>query len=234
METYRHRLLIGACGWEHSTWAGSFYPEDLPDDWQLTFYRNEFRLVLIPAPCWQEGDNGPRQWLDACDDDFTFLAEVPVELVRRALRDPGAHDALLAWRQARQGLGTQCLGTLVRVPDEAVSEGGLERTLALLADSPQLCLDVSTGAARHTAETLARRMKLGLVWDGESTEPRFGWGALAVTRLRRAPADLRGLRRVVEGACAPADPQRTAALVFDTNPPDIELMRQAEVIANLL
>lgn len=234
MGTHRHRLLVGARGWEHPNWVGTFYPEDLPEDWQLTYYSNEFRIALIPDECWDDGDDGPRQWLAACDDDFAFLAEVPVDLVRCSPREPGARDDLLAWQEASLGLGRQCLGTLVHVPDEAVSEQALEQMLALLSDSPRVCLDATRGAARDTAAILARRLDLGLVWDGEGAAPEFGGGELAITRLRRAPMDLRGLRRVVEGACALGERQRTAALVFDTSPPDVELMRRAEVIANLL
>ena len=41
------RILIGASGWLHSGWQEQFYPEDLPQDWQLAYYGNEFPVVLI-------------------------------------------------------------------------------------------------------------------------------------------------------------------------------------------
>ncbi len=234
MDTHRHRLLIGACGWEHPSWIGTFYPDDLPEDWRLTFYSNEFRLALVPDRSWEEEAHGPRQWLEACDDQFAFLTEVPIDLVRRFLDQSGVRDELLAWQQKYLALGRQWLGTLVHVPSEGVSEEALERLLGLLSDSPCVCLDAAVGAARDAAGALARRLEVGLVWDGEGTDPAFGGGELAVTRLRRVTADLRSLRRVVEGACAPGEAHRTAALVVDTDPANIELMRQAEVIANLL
>ena len=43
---------IGASGWEHEQWVDNYYPEDLPEDWQLGFYQHSFRFVLVPMPQW--------------------------------------------------------------------------------------------------------------------------------------------------------------------------------------
>ena len=45
-------MYIGAYGWEHQQWQGSFYEPGLPDDWHLTFYAKRFNTVLVPYDYW--------------------------------------------------------------------------------------------------------------------------------------------------------------------------------------
>lgn len=45
-------VLIGTEGWQHEAWLGSFYPEDLPEDWQLDYYSNLYRVLLVPYAVW--------------------------------------------------------------------------------------------------------------------------------------------------------------------------------------
>lgn len=71
-------LELGARGWRHASWCGSYYPDDLPEDWQLSYYANEFRVVLVPADYWQ-WPNGYEvdEWIDAVDEGFRFYLEYP-------------------------------------------------------------------------------------------------------------------------------------------------------------
>jgi len=45
-------MCIGAKGWEHEQWQGSFYEDGLPDDWHLTFYAKRYHTVLAPYEFW--------------------------------------------------------------------------------------------------------------------------------------------------------------------------------------
>ncbi|VAW50835.1 hypothetical protein MNBD_GAMMA06-453, partial [hydrothermal vent metagenome] len=56
-KTVKQKIIPGAYGWRQKHWSNSFYPEDLPaeDDWRLTYYSNEFDVVLVPADYWQAG-----------------------------------------------------------------------------------------------------------------------------------------------------------------------------------
>jgi len=40
-------------GWWALGDAAAFYPEDLPDDWRLAYFANQFRAVLVPRAAWQ-------------------------------------------------------------------------------------------------------------------------------------------------------------------------------------
>lgn len=46
-------LQIGTYGWRHEDWLGTFYPDDLPEVWQLDYLSNVCRVVLVPQAEWQ-------------------------------------------------------------------------------------------------------------------------------------------------------------------------------------
>jgi hypothetical protein len=70
-------LLLGARGWEHTSWDVDFYPEDLPEEWRLGYYANEFQAVMVPVLRWTE--SGPEelgQWREEVPQGFRFYFEV--------------------------------------------------------------------------------------------------------------------------------------------------------------
>lgn len=58
-------VLVGIKGWQYENWQGQYYPEDLPEDWQLDFYSNQFYCTLIPQ----------NQWLNWTEEDIEEIAE---------------------------------------------------------------------------------------------------------------------------------------------------------------
>ena len=69
-------LRVGAYGWRHDHWRQSFYDEALPEDWQLTFYANEFSTLLVPSSYLAEARN-IEQWCDDVSESFRFYIEWP-------------------------------------------------------------------------------------------------------------------------------------------------------------
>ena len=69
-------FTIGARGLQHKGWQGSFYPDDMPEEWRLEFYAHEFHSLLLPttefpdAATWQE-------WRDIPDERFNLFIELP-------------------------------------------------------------------------------------------------------------------------------------------------------------
>lgn len=71
-------------GWEPGAGDRTFYPDDLPSDWQLGYFANEFRGVLLSAATWQAaGEGAARTWVNDTPDRFRFYLEadgaVPTE-----------------------------------------------------------------------------------------------------------------------------------------------------------
>ena len=73
-----HRVFIGASGWLHQHWHEQFYPEDLPAEWQLAYYGNEFPVVLIREQEWQQGGE-VADWLEDTEDSPLFICELPLQ-----------------------------------------------------------------------------------------------------------------------------------------------------------
>jgi hypothetical protein len=69
-------VLVGAMNWDRPDWRGSFYPEDLPEDWLLSYYNTQFQAVYLPAAVWQAtSDAAWAQWLGDTQDGFCFVLE---------------------------------------------------------------------------------------------------------------------------------------------------------------
>jgi hypothetical protein len=45
-------VYLGVHGWTHPSWTDVFYPEDLPEDWRLAYYANEFTCVWLDHEAW--------------------------------------------------------------------------------------------------------------------------------------------------------------------------------------
>jgi hypothetical protein len=74
--TFDAVVYIGAVNWDHAAWHGAFYPDDLPEDWLLSYYNTQFDAVYLPASIWQ-GVSEPTwaHWLNDTQDRFCFVLE---------------------------------------------------------------------------------------------------------------------------------------------------------------
>lgn len=69
-------VFVGAANWAHPAWRGDFYPDDLPDDWLLSYYNTQFQAVYLPASVWQAASEATwAQWLHDTQDGFYFVLE---------------------------------------------------------------------------------------------------------------------------------------------------------------
>ncbi len=74
--TTHYSVYLGTIGWEHPDWNGSFYPEDLPEDWRLAYYATQFRSVFVPAEYWaRASDRELAVWVEETRPEFRFVLE---------------------------------------------------------------------------------------------------------------------------------------------------------------
>ncbi len=70
-------MHIGAYGWEHDQWQGSFYENKLPEDWHLTFYVKRFKTVLAPYKFWTQcSAEQIEEFCSDVDKEYPLLFEV--------------------------------------------------------------------------------------------------------------------------------------------------------------
>lgn len=111
--TVPRRLRFGTVGWRHPDWAGSYYPEDLPEEWQLGYYANELSAVLLPASVWRAASTQQlADWAGDVHAGFLFYLfadpGVPVEQQQAHARVLGERLGGLLWpaAPAPQGAAT--------------------------------------------------------------------------------------------------------------------------------
>lgn len=69
-------VFIGAVNWTHPAWNGGFYPDDLPEDWLLSYYNTQFHTVYLPKSIWQTASESTwAEWLNETLDGFIFVLE---------------------------------------------------------------------------------------------------------------------------------------------------------------
>lgn len=72
-----YQCYVGSLGWDHADWTGSFYPDDLPPEWRLTYYNNFFNCVYLAYEAWSgESISTLSQWLEDTQPSFRFLLEI--------------------------------------------------------------------------------------------------------------------------------------------------------------
>ena len=67
------RILPLRSGWDPGPDDGSFYPDDLPEDWRLTYFANVLDAVLLGEDVWRQADAQLiEQWRRDVPDSFRF------------------------------------------------------------------------------------------------------------------------------------------------------------------
>lgn len=99
-------LLIGAKAYKHPAWLNSFYPADLPDEWRLGFYANEFQTILLPEADWIGADEEQiYQWFDEVQDEFIFYFELSQASLVQTNTSPSFKAALSLLNDAPEHVG---------------------------------------------------------------------------------------------------------------------------------
>jgi hypothetical protein len=92
-----YSVYLGTVGWMHAQWEGVFYPQDLPEDWQLPFYSTQFRCVYLPYELWRNASGEDvAGWLNDTKESFRFVLQLPEGTEKE--------DRLLARRFGERGI----------------------------------------------------------------------------------------------------------------------------------
>lgn len=79
-------IQLGACDCLGPDWLDGFYPDDLPRDWLLDYYANEYPIVCLHVERWEELRGLGLDW----PEQLTGF----IEITREALREPAILSAL--------------------------------------------------------------------------------------------------------------------------------------------
>lgn len=213
-------LSVGARGWCHRQWAEHYYPDEIPDDWRLAFYANDFHTLLATA---QEClDGACDDWADETGAAFSLFIECA---------DLSSLERLTPWLQGEQGRGLAGL----------VWQGGDPQSLIKMANKV-LALPFPFFVDENVDQltTWADHGKVNCLWrPGRGPLPASFIGAMPVPAVGLVrPADFsddRALRELAQefvSACPSGC--RQASLFIDGEPPDIQVVQRASIMADLL
>lgn len=95
-------IELAAYGWDGPAWS-AFYPEDLPPEWRLDYYSNEFGSLVVPAADWARVSiDEAARWLGEAPQGFRFYweladAEGATRLLELASQEREVADHLGGW-----------------------------------------------------------------------------------------------------------------------------------------
>ena len=227
MSVESHRVLIGACGWKHAAWLDEFYSDDLPEDWQLGFYSNEFPVVYVSAGDWVDEANLD-EWIEDISDDFRFILQVPAE----ALNNESRFAALLT---NIKKLGEHCLGIVFELNQSICDDSHLLDTCLTQAQAITLvCIERNDLILSDDCKALLTKKNIAEVGDGITETIEAKGAQLAITHISSENLNMTMLRAALEICLKASNEDCVSVLCIDGDPPSLEVLRNADILLNLL
>ena len=218
-------FLVAARGWRHPAWVDNFYPQGLPEDWQLSYYSNEFRAVVVPADTWANADTlEVASWQEDTDEAFRFFLEVT--------------DLYTGWGDFSARifpLAGQFGGVLLRPAHYDADLGQLAPALQQAQRWGPVAVILPPGMepserGRHLLEAAG----VNAHWPMGGERPRWLPGRLALALTDETPRTPRQWREVVENCLGFGVDSDTVLLMMEGEAPDIEALRVTMMIADML
>jgi hypothetical protein len=148
--------------------SGSYYPDDMPVEWRLTYFSNAFPALLLPASQWLAAVESISDWRDDVHRNFRFYLEAP-----ETIDDPRLTSAVRA-------LADRLVAVVADAPQTRGEIGPEPSSRALLSPSTgrpvgwaSRCprsLNGDLRAARAWLEQLAVRPRLIILDKPTSTQ----------------------------------------------------------------
>lgn len=209
-------LRVGAIGWNHPGWTPAYYPAELPGDWRLAYYANDFRAAMIPFDeLLVSSESAVRQWRSEVPDDFLFGVEVK------------PHPAVASVLPRCHLLGDRLEGVLLRAPASELPR----LAMVLVEILPDIPMSYDARFASRLQEHQMTSVPLACLWRGQPGATPAA--PLAMGMLRASP-DLRTLRNDVDAFLHYARHCTSGVLWAEGEPPDLTLLRHARLIGELL
>lgn len=173
------RVRFGTLDWRHAEWRESYYPEDLPEDWQLGYYANEVGAVLLEPEGWLAGPpEDLAAWAEEVHEDFRFYLlldparEVADQRARAAVLGDRLGGLLWPGEAALPGvLGSLAADRAAGLP-AGVSAWGDEAGIRLATiDVAGLDLRARRGVLERLAPALAGGGEVALILVGQAVQP---------------------------------------------------------------
>ena len=230
------QLLIGAHGWMHSQWGGTFYPDDLPEDWQLGYYANEFSLVVIEQKAWAFLHENPdiiTDWIAETESGLRFVCEISVDCSEQEEN---------VYLSVVHKLGDACVGVILVGYNNWHDDSLVSAILNKLPVDVPCIIDFTELPDSVVLQGWQQQYPLSICWRiiSDTNESSFkkisaiNKHVMVAVRIQSGLLTLKQLRGVIETVCNNSGADNNILLIVDGDPPDVELMRNAQLIYDML
>jgi hypothetical protein len=184
-------VLLGALQWKVPRWQDEYYPEDLPEEWQLSYYANEFSTTLIDVQQYLDEDSFDElaEALDGCQDLFHPVICVSTDSVAMSQAEEFIRSlAALDPDTGIQRLAGVCLHDIQNIEDRIL----WEEWRTVIPSGLPVAIDHPPPDQAGTGEWFGQH-GMNFIW-----KPQYGYDAagedayhwLAYLDLHRSPRDL--------------------------------------------
>jgi len=202
-------IAVGAHGWQHPEWRDNYFPEDLPDDWQLDYYSHHFKVVLVPVSEWlQAGEDEIAQWVKDVKEGFHFLF---------ALEEQPCTAGLLEQL------------TLIRQITTVHFAGIVAKSPLVLTDNRQVEA-LKTLAPVYLDDTEYTGNEYAACWRKDSMVENAVVGFISADQA----TSIREIRILVEAFLAQSGQQDELYLIFEGASPSTKMMQDTDVVVQML
>jgi len=226
-----YRILIGTAGWQHPEWGNeAFYPEDLPKDWYLSFYANEFPVVLIPESRWagvSEVKQITAEIIEQATEGFKCIFEL----------DLIAQNNIQARLQSLSRIEDFLGGLLLRVNGNFIEDKKLSEQLVSLHADFNVCLDVDAVADLSKIVVFCEQHAISVCWRGEGEVIVPDASPLWLTRCdsgQDKKAVVQQLKTIIAKQLKLEIQSREHVLIIDGAPPSVEVTRNASIMMDIM
>ena len=226
-----YRILTGTAGWQHAEWGKAvFYPEDLPEDWYLSFYANEFPVVLVAE--WQWSDTSDAEQLvdeiiEQASEGFKCIFEL----------DLMAQNNIQARLEYLAKIDSFLGGLLVRINSHFVDDKKLSEQLVSLCANFKVCLDIVGEADLSRLAAFCQQHAISVCWRGEGETMVPEDAPLWLTRCDSAQDKkvvVQQLKTMIAEQLKLEHISREHVLIIDGAPPSIEVTRKASIMVDIM
>jgi len=229
-----YRILIGTAGWQHPEWGNEvFYPEDLPEDWFLSFYANEFPIVLIPEQDWSDVD-AVEQLVEEINEQATAGFKCVFEL------DWTAQNNINERLEKLSTIGSFLSGLSVLTNVDTFEDKAFCDAIISLCQQFKLCIelkdkvnDINITKARAFCE----KNSISLTWMGEGEIVVPEKSQLWITRCNSEQENkplMQQIKKLIAEQLKRENLSREHILLVDGQPPKVEAVRNAMIMMDLM
>jgi len=226
-------ILIGATGWNHPAWVGSYYPEDLPEDWRLSYYSNELNTVLVPESDWTNKNRDDiEEWIDETHDEFIFYFELSLS---SCLKIPHEQSLASIIRSLNNDLA-QIGGLLITVAANA-TEADLLTATTNIPQGLAINFDFDKSPfSEEQRQAISTKLNINTCWQPEQSakNPQIS-GQMYLGRLKAETAHANEqLKNYFEQFRSNSNKSSECALFLYGHPPDINNLHNIQLIKELI